>query len=210
VGQFCLCEEESFPEEAGKGTSMKSQPDFDLDWPAGSQSRLWPIRSIRQLMVVVAASGMLLAFTVTLARQPLSSMILWDPGLPTSSTARPRLALYQAPDAAPPLVIACPVEAAQPDVFRPQPRDPLVVVAPESIDPGMVVRAPAWIDPKMVFTPRGGDWQPGQGGLPAPAPGVQGVAPYGGPQYKLVPIPDGRSPRAKEQRRSREPSGPRE
>ncbi len=186
---------------------MKSKPEFDPDWPASSPWRLWPFRSIRQLMMIVGASGLFLALTVTIARQPLSSIILWDPGLSTSSTVRPRLALFHAPDEEPqPLVFACPAEAPPPVKIQVQPHDPMIVIAPESINPGMVVRAPAWIDPNMVFTPRGRERQPEQGGLPAPAPRVPGIDPQVGPQYKRVPIPDGSSPRGKGRRGSRDPT----
>ncbi|MGO9471125.1 MAG: hypothetical protein ACLQIB_28620 [Isosphaeraceae bacterium] len=163
---------------------MRSKPDIDPDGPARSQRRLWPIRSIRQLMVVVAASGMLLAGAVTMARQPLSSTIGRVLGFPTPTTMPPRLAM-----------VPVPRTAVQPDVFPPQPRDHSVIIIPESIDRGMVVRAPEWIDPKMVFTPSGGGWQPEQGGLPAPR--AKGPAPEAGPQYKLVPVPDGSIPPAK-------------
>jgi hypothetical protein len=177
---------------------MKPKPDFDLDWPASSSCRHWPVRSIWQLMAVVAASGLFLAVTVPLARQPLASIIYWDPGLPPASSAPPRLVFYPAPaleqDS---LVIACPAEAPQPPVIQAQPRDRTVVIAPESIDPGMVVRAPAWIDPKMVFTPGGADAQAEQGELPELAPRVPGIAPGTGPQYKVIPVPDPSSPPAK-------------
>jgi len=172
---------------------MNSKPDFDPDWPASSRDKFWPFRSIRQLMIIVAASGLLLAAVVTLGRQPLSSMIRRGLGLPRASTVPQRLAMVQGRG-----------RAAQPGVFRPQPRDPLVIIAPEAIDPGMVVRTPAWIDPKMVFTPRGSDWQPEQRGLPAPR--VQGIARQNEPQYKVVPIPDGSLPCATKPRRSLDPT----
>jgi len=194
---------------------MKSKPDLDRDWPAPSRWQLGPFRSIRHVMIVVAAGGMLLAFTATMARQPLSSMITWDPSLGTAGAVPGRLGLYQGPfEAREGLVIACPIEThflaalqapgaqaipdttSQPLVMQPQPRDPAVVIASESIDPRMVVQAPAWIDPKMVVTSPGGDWQPEQGGSPAPAPGVPGVAPGAGLQYKLIPAPDGSTPPA--------------
>jgi hypothetical protein len=170
---------------------MKSKPEFDPDLPARSQRRLWPIRSIRQLMAVVVISGLLLAVSVTLARQPLSSVVYWDPSLTPASPERARLAFFPAPDtaSAEPLVIACPIDPQPSFVIRDQMRRPIaksaprsidskmVKVAPESIDPKMVVRAPAWIDPKMVFAPGGGDGQPETGNLPAPAPRVPGIAP---------------------------------
>jgi len=168
---------------------MKSKHDFDPYLPEPSGRRLWPIRSIRQLMVVVAPSGVILAVGVTMARQPLSSMMRRALGYPTASAVPPRLAMVQARG-----------RVVPPRVFLPQPPDPLVIVAPESIDAGMVVRAPDWIDPKMVFIPSGGDWQAEQGGWPVPAPRVKGVAPRVAPEYKLVPIPDGSMPRAKQPR----------
>jgi len=194
---------------------MKSKPDFDPDRPVPSRRRLWPIRSIGQLMVVVAVSGLLLAIGVTTARQPLSSIVYWEPGLSPSSTARPRLALYPAPDVTPAALVRevycglLPDQTASPPDTAPQPlvtdvqlRDRMVVIAPESIDPAMVVRAPAWIDPKMVFTPRGYE-QPEQGVLPAP--GLPWIAPRSKPQSRLVPVPDRSAPRAKDPRFERVP-----
>lgn len=178
---------------------MKSKPDVDLDWPASSPCRLWRIRSIWQLMAVVAASGIFLAVTVPLAQQPLSSIIISNPGLAPASSAPPRLAFYPAPAVAQEsLVIACPVEATQAPAIPAQPRDSTVIIAPESIDPKMVVRAPAWIDPKMVFTPNGAGLQAEPEALPDLVPRVPGITPGTGPQYKLVPIPDRSSPPAKD------------
>jgi hypothetical protein len=189
---------------------MKPKPDIDPDWmyPSLSPRRLWPFKSIRQLMVAVAAVGMLLAASVTLARQPTSSIIFWDPGRVPASAVPPRLAFYPAPEtAAAGLVIACPVDDQQPFVIPDDPSRPLariapesfhpktVIMAPESIDPKMVVRAPAWIDPKMVFTPGGAAGQAGLGQLPAE--GLPEIAPGVTPYYDLVPIPDGSSPPAK-------------
>jgi hypothetical protein len=187
---------------------MKSKPDFDPELLGGSPSRLWPIRSIGQLMVVVAASGVILAAAVATARQPLTSIIVWDPAAFPSSAVRPQLALYQRPDvtAESLIVHACPevkptIEAPQPLaiqvqpqplVTQIQPRDPMVVFAPESLDPRMVVRAPAWIDPKVVFIPRGSVRQPEQGGLPAPR-GPE-IAPGPGPQDKPGPNKGKRAP----------------
>jgi hypothetical protein len=187
---------------------MKPKPDFDPDWTPQSPRRLWPIRSIWMLMLVVAACGVLLAVSVTMARQPLSTIVYWDPGLAPARAERAQLAFYPALDRTPEmgLVIACPVDAEQPPVIPDQLRDPIVtsaadsidpkmvMIAPDSIDPKMVVRAPTGIDPKMVFTPRGGAGQAEQGGVPAE--GVPEIAPGVGPPYELVPAPDGSSPAA--------------
>ncbi len=169
---------------------MKSKPDFDPEWPARSR-RPWPIRSIRRLMVIVAAIGILLAGALTMARPPLSSMIRRTLNLPTSTAVPRRLAMLQRRGA-----------VAQPDVFRSHRRDPLVIIAPESIDPGMVVQAPAWVDSKMVFARRADDWQVDQRELPEPAPRVHGFAPQVGPQYKVVPGPNGPFAPAGKPRRS--------
>jgi hypothetical protein len=144
--------------------------------------------------VIVAASGMLLAAAVTLARQPLPSMIRRSPGLRTPITVPPTLTLALAH-----------VPVAEPFMAQVQPRDPMVVIAPESIDPGMVIRAPVWIDSKMVFTPGGGNWQPEDGGLPAPAPSVPGIAPRAERQFKLIPVPYRSSRPAKEPQYKRVP-----
>jgi hypothetical protein len=191
---------------------MKPKPDFDPDWtyPSLSPRRLWPFKSIRQLMVAVAAVGMLLAASVTLARQPTSSIIFWDPGRAPASAVPPRLAFYPALEtetATEGLVIACPVDDQQPFEVPDDPSRPIagtapgsidpkmVIMAPKSIDPKMVVRAPAWIDPKMVFTPGGVAGQAELGQLPAE--GQPEIAPGVTPYYDFVPIPDGSSPPAK-------------
>ncbi len=180
---------------------MKSKPDIDLDRPASSPHRLWPIRSIWQLMAVVAVIGMFLAVTVPLARQPLSSIASWDPSLSPASASPMQLAAYQAfADARQPLVTGCLVEAPETPTIADQPLDRTVIVAPDSIDPKMVVRAPEWIDPTMVFTPNGAEVQADPGALPDLAPRVPGIAPGTGPQYRLVPVPEGSGRPAKDPR----------
>ena len=185
---------------------MKSKRDFDPDWQAPLRHRLWPFRSIRDLMVVVAVSGLLFGAAVTAARQTLPQMFRRDLGLSTVSTAPPRGTLAPARVRAPMALVA-----------QVQPRDPMVVFAPESIDPGMVVRASDWIDPQMVFTRRAvtgsrnrrrwhrKGWCRPRGWHRRSPPGI---APRVWPQSKLIPIPDRLppSPRAREPRFKRLPN----
>lgn len=203
---------------------MKPKADFDPEIAASWPRRSWPFRSIWQLMAVVAASAILLAISVTLARQPRSSAIVWKPALAVSGGA-PQLVFYPGPADAYQILAAAPEPSAiayndSPPVGSLLPSHPLdrsVVLAPESIDPQMVVRASEWIDPKMVFVVPDANGQPGQGG--SPATGLPGIAPRMDPrynlflvpegslpdakmpQYKLVPVPDGSIPPAKKSRK---------
>jgi hypothetical protein len=184
---------------------MKPKPVFDPDWTAPSPRRFWPICSIWKLMLAVAACGLLFAVSVSMARQPLTSIVYWDPGLAPARAERAQLAFYPAPDMTPEgrAAISCPSEPPLPPVIPDQMNrtiaasaaesiDPkMVMIAPESIDSKMVIRAPAWIDPEMVFTPRGSTQQAEQGGVPGE--GLPEIAPGVGPPYELVPAPDGSS-----------------
>jgi hypothetical protein len=59
----------------------------------------------------------------------------------------------------------------------------------------MVVRAPAWIDPKMVITPRGAaeEMEPGE----ASDTDLPELDPRFKPDYHVVPIPEGWPPGAR-------------
>jgi hypothetical protein len=191
---------------------MKPKADLDPELPAFAPRRLWPFRSIWQVMVAVAAIGLFLAASVTLARQPLSSVVFWNPGLAPANAEPARLAFYPAPDKSQePLVIACPIDGRQPEVVPHEMRPPIVKRAPEpidswmvlrapgSIDPKMVLRAPEWIDPNMVFKleAEGDRDRAEQGELPQILPEA---APGGGQEPNPVLHPDGSLPPAKKPR----------
>jgi hypothetical protein len=179
---------------------MKAKSDFDPDWMPSSPRRLWPIGSIWQLMVVVAVSGAIFAVSVTLTRQPLSSIVYVHPALAPAGAASPQLVFYPAvDDSSGALVTACPINGQKPPATPDQPFPPIAITTAESIDPKMVVRAPEWIDPKMVVVAPGEASQPEQGGLRylVPEQAVTGIGPGTGSQFEVVPVPQGSAPPAK-------------
>jgi len=106
---------------------MRPKPDPEFEFQPKSRSRSWPIRSIGQLMVVVALSGLAMA------------------ALPGRS--RPRPLTF---GARPPAVRAVQVI---PQVQAPQVPDPFVREAPGGIDDAMIVTARQGIDDAMIVGP---------------------------------------------------------
>jgi hypothetical protein len=144
---------------------MRPKPDFDPEFPAHSRRWYWPIRSIGQLMIVIALSGLVLSVV------PLRSR----PAPPVRT--RPRFSRN-------PIVIQGPVWGLQ--ARGEQPRDRFVVIAPREIDPGMVVYARPDLDEGMVFSP--------YANRPvAPAARIPGLGPAL-PSERPGPTPDQFSP----------------
>jgi hypothetical protein len=147
---------------------MKPRPGFDDELPLKLRPTHWPARSIGQLMIAVAASGLVLA-------------VLAGMGKHKSNVRYLRLRAQR------------PVQGPQVKALGAQPRDPFMVMAAAEIDPTMVVPAPVGIDEGMVFNPEVGGRQPG---LAAP-PGYLPVPPAG-QQPHPVPggsSPPGRTPK---------------
>jgi hypothetical protein len=141
---------------------MKREPVFVPKCSAAPRRWSWRIRSIGQLMIVIAVIGLVLAALPRKSRPPapLALRLTPVPG---------KLAFSQVP---------VPDVSAQPRT----PRDPFVRIAPAEIDPGMVVRADPDLDAAMVFNPDAGrpeSW---------PADRVPGVAPVE-PTLRLWTLP---------------------
>jgi hypothetical protein len=116
---------------------MKPKFDLDLEVPASIRRWHWPIRSIGQLMIVVALSGMVFAVLPLKSRRP----------------GPPALKMVPAPGTS--TVIQGPIGTVH--GLRRDPSDRFVFIAPEEIDPGMVIQARPDLDEGMVFTPYGRD-----------------------------------------------------
>jgi hypothetical protein len=163
---------------------MKPKPNFDPDFPMTSRRRYWPIRSIGQLMIVVALSGLVLSVVSMKSQRPSPSV-----------NVRKRLPMTSR-------LVQVPSRNLQArDVVQPPP-DRFVIVARAEIDPAMVVQARPDIDPGMVFNPytrrRGSApsdpmpgvslWELGQ--TPRPLPVPEQLSPRGRvPQYPVIPQP---------------------
>jgi hypothetical protein len=149
---------------------MKPKPCIDPDFHANSRRWYWPVRSIGQLMIVVALSAVALALMAGRAPRQVPRKRVF-PRFSRNAT------VFQRPGQGP-----------QARVLVERPRDPFVMVAPAGIDREMIVPAPAEIDEAMVFHPKTGD-QPQV--LTAP-PLNPVVVPE--PGQEPIPVPHGSSP----------------
>jgi hypothetical protein len=115
---------------------MRPKPEHDPELPSGSRRWSWRIRSIGQLMIVIALIGLALS-AVPLRTRPPARGVLKFKGM------RGR------PATLPGSIGRLPAEVRQA-------RDRFVIVAPAEIDPGMVVWADPDLDAEMVFNPETG------------------------------------------------------
>ncbi|MGP0069194.1 MAG: hypothetical protein ACLQGP_37040 [Isosphaeraceae bacterium] len=136
---------------------MKSKVPFDPDFGKNARRWYWPIRSIGQLMIVVALSGLMFWGGSLRSRPPLRN------------TPR-RILRPMTPVRVPAIPSPAPVV---------QPRDPFVVVASPEIDPAMVIRADPDLDAAMVVHPDARSWSPR-----VASPYDQPLAPRVSPQQK--------------------------
>jgi hypothetical protein len=134
--------------------TMKHKLDFDPEILIRQRRRCSPIHSIGQLMVIVAVSALILSAVAAAARHLLLA--------PSPAGGAP---LVLRAGFSPVAVAGGAGGALQAEVFLQQPSDPFVIVAPQSIDLGMVVWAPEWIDPDMIVTARAPARQRGRGDL---------------------------------------------
>ncbi len=135
---------------------MKPQTVLDPDFRSNARRWYWPIRSIGQLMIVVALSGLVLS-VYPMKSQPQSRGPLNIARVPGTSVVR-----------------ALDLTVKPPVAVRP-PADRFTVVASPDIDPAMVITARPDIDPGMVVH-RGDDeprLNPGQ--IPTPLPNQEGL-----------------------------------
>ena len=130
---------------------MKPKSESDPELPSNLRRWYWRIRSIGQLMIVIALSGLVLSIVPPRTRGAVRGSL-------NIKTVRGQ-----------PAVIPGPIGRLQAGA-RPS-RDRFVIVAPAEIDPEMVVRADPDLDAEMVFNP-----ETGRRGSPGAAP-----APGGGP-----------------------------
>ena len=137
---------------------MEFKPGFDDELLLKHRQRRWPFRSIGSLMIVVAACGIVL--TVFAVRSRKQATMKWPQVRP-----RPLLTLAQLRAQNPPA-----------NALMEQLPDRFVTMADPSIDPRMVVAAPAGIDDAMVFNPNVRRAQPG---LAAPGAGQPPNIPKG-------------------------------
>src|SRR5262245_40329764 len=164
-------------EGATEETPMKPKLDFDPEFRANSRRWYWPIRSIGQLMIVIALGGVVLSVVPVGSRQQ----------------ARPSRPLRRfVPNAT---LLQGPVLSPQGQAGERQPPDRFVVIAPAEIDPGMVVWARPDLDAGMVFDPyarrRSLPTIPMPGSGPAaPGPDGGGRLPFRwAPQPPMTPQP---------------------
>jgi hypothetical protein len=145
---------------------MKPKPELDLEIPSRLRRWYWRIRSIGQLMIVIALSGLVLSVVPPILRGPVRGSL-------NIKNVRGRKA-----------VIPGPIGRLPADI-RPS-RDPFVIIASAEIDPGMVVRADPDLDAEMVFNP-----ETGRRGLSRSAPASTGglVAPQAIPEPAPVAPP---------------------
>jgi hypothetical protein len=109
---------------------MKRQPGFDFEFVAKGSRPWWSIRSIGLLMILVAVIGLVLAVGMGIREQ---KPVAVRPAFP---------------------VMAIPAVLVQP-ATPPVPPDRFVRLADTSIDPQMVIPAPADLDDEMVINPEG-------------------------------------------------------
>jgi hypothetical protein len=156
---------------------MKLTPEFEPEFPSSWRRGPWRIRSIGQLMIVIALSGLVLAALPLKSRRPATppfrvTRVPWKPALIQRPV--PGLPERQAPprDRSPTprgSFPSLPVPGLQEK--KSSPRDPFVIVASAEIDPGMVVRADPDLDAEMVFNPETGR-RGSSGSAPAPGGGL--------------------------------------
>ena len=115
---------------------MKPKPEHDPERPSSSRRWSWRIRSIGQLMIVIALIGLALSVVPLRTQAPA-------PGVLKFRGVRGRRAML------PGSIGRLPAEVRQA-------RDRFVIVAPAAIDPGMVVQADPDLDAAMVFNPETG------------------------------------------------------
>jgi hypothetical protein len=115
---------------------MKLTPELDPELPWKSRRRSWPIRSIGQLMIVIALSGLVLSVVPLRSRRPAPTAFRIT-RLPGNRT-----------------VVQGPVPGRWQQ--KSSPRDPFVIIAAAEIDSGMVVQADPNLDAAMVFNPEAG------------------------------------------------------
>ncbi len=138
---------------------MRPKTVIDPDFRSNARRWFWPIRSIGQLMIVVALSGLVLSvYPMKAQRQsrvPLKIVRFRGNVRGTS--------------------IGAPTPAVNPRVAVRPPADRFTVVASPDIDPAMVITASPDIDPGMVI--RRGDDEPQliPGQFPGPLPGQGGL-----------------------------------
>ena len=139
---------------------MKPKVQFDPEFGKNARRWYWPIRSIGQLMIVVALSGLMLGGMSMRSRRPVRNSL---------KPFRGPMNRVQGPAGQFPAGVA-------------QPRDRFVIVARPEIDPGMVIQARPDLDAAMVI-------HPGTGGrLSRVAPLVGGRPQL--PGQAPVPVPD--------------------
>jgi hypothetical protein len=108
---------------------MKLKPGFDDELQPKKQPWFRSIRSIGQLMLVVAVGGLTVAVVAGIANQKRSRRYLRGP------------------------VVQRPVQVPQVKALVARKRDSFVVIAAADIDAKMVMPAPAEIDEAMVINP---------------------------------------------------------
>jgi hypothetical protein len=121
----------------------ESEPEGDFsDFSVKPRRTFWGFRSIGQLMIVVALSGLVLA--VVTGRQ--------------SSTSRGALKIAKIRRAGPPWTLSGRQLAFQPRGKTLSPRGfdlGMIKTAPQSVDDAMIKTAPAGIDEAMIVNPFG-------------------------------------------------------
>jgi hypothetical protein len=116
---------------------MKPKPEHDPERPSSSRRWSWRIRSIGQLMNVIALIGLALSVVPLRSQAPARGGFLKLKGVRGRQVTLPGS------------IGRLPAEV------RPA-RDRFVIIAPAEIDPGMVVPADPDLDAQMVFNPETG------------------------------------------------------